>query len=155
MDPWRSTTLRSTKGVRTSTTFFFKLSQNVYLFHYIHRDYCFSFLKFEGYITFLWWKKNTLRLRVKCMDTTNTFSYCFSIINFEGHITFFMKEKILWGWGLETLKQVMTTQSSNKIQSELSLLLHELQRNRWEVSFLWNNKTNQKIFKEPGLIQHR
>lgn len=132
MDPWRSTTLRSTKGVRTSTTFFLKLSQNVYLFHYIHRDYCFSFLKFEGYITFLWWKKNTLRLRVKCMDTTNTFSYCFSIINFEGHITFFMKEKILWGWGLETLKQVMTTQSSNKIQSELSLLLHELQRNRWE-----------------------
>lgn len=80
--------------------FFFKLSQNVYLFHYIHRNYCFSFLKFEGYITFLWRKKNTLRLRVKCIDTTNTFSYCFSIINFEGHITFLWKKKIFEaeGW---------------------------------------------------------
>lgn len=68
MDPWRSTTLRSTKGVRVINApvqpFFLKLSQNVYLFHYIHRDYCFPFLKFEGHIKRFYERKNTLRLRV-------------------------------------------------------------------------------------------
>lgn len=136
--------------------FFFKIiSKCIFIPLYPPWLLLFIFKVWRIHNIFMVKKNNTLRLRVKCMDTANTFSYCFSIINFEGHITFFMKEKILWGLGLETLKQVTTTQTSNKIQSELSLLLHELQRNRWEVSFLWNNKTNQKIFKEPGLIQHR
>lgn len=135
--------------------FFFKLSQNVYLFHYIHRDYCFSFLKFEGYITFLWWKKKYFEAESKMHGYNQYIFIWFFNYKFWRTHNVFMKEKILWGWGLEYLKQVTTTQPSNKIQSELSLLLHESQRNRWEVSFLWNNKTNQKIFKEPGLIQHR
>lgn len=97
MDPWRSTTWRSIKGVRVINapvqSFFFKLI-SACIFIPLYPSWLLLFIfKVCRIYNIIMMTKNALRLRVKCVDRINTFFIAFHFINFEGHITFLWKKK--------------------------------------------------------------
>lgn len=112
MDPWRSTSLRSTKGVRVINApvqpfLFFKIiSKCIPVFIPLYPSWLLLFI-------FKVWRihnifideKNALRLRVKCVDRINTFFIAFHFINFEGHITFLWKKKYFEAGGWRPLSR--------------------------------------------------